>query len=67
MVGSVQWMAPEVIQNNCKNNTKVDVYSFGIKIWEVCTRIQPYKDMSVLKLLIMFVMKMEDLIVIYSH
>ena len=51
VVGSVQWMAPEVIQNNCKNNTKVDVYSFGIIIWEVCTRIQPYKDMSVLQII----------------
>ena len=46
VVGSVQWMAPEVIQNNCRDNTKADVYSFGIIIWEVCTRIQPYKDMS---------------------
>ena len=47
VVGSVQWMAPEVIQNNCKDNTKADVYSFGIIIWEVCTRIKPYKDMSI--------------------
>jgi serine/threonine protein kinase len=46
IVGSVQWMAPEVLQNNCTDNTKVDIYSFGIIIWEICTRIQPYKDMS---------------------
>ena len=46
IVGSVQWMAPEVIQNNCIDNTKADIYSFGIIIWEVCTRIQPFKDMN---------------------
>ena len=51
VVGSIQWMAPEVIQNNCKDNTKADVYSFGIIIWEVCTRIQPYKDMSILQII----------------
>ena len=51
VVGSVQWMAPEVIQNNCRDNTKADVYSFGIIIWEVCTRIQPYKDMSILQII----------------
>ena len=51
IVGSVQWMAPEVIQNNFTNNAKVDVYSFGIIIWEVCTRIQPYKDMSILQII----------------
>ena len=46
IVGSVQWMAPEVIQNNCVDNTKVDIYAFGIIIWEVCSRIYPYKDMN---------------------
>ena len=46
VLGSIQWMAPEVIQNNCNDNTKADVYSFGIIIWEVCTRIQPYKNMN---------------------
>ena len=46
IVGSVQWMAPELLQNNCIDNTKVDIYSFGIIIWEICTRVQPYKDMS---------------------
>ena len=47
IVGSIQWMAPEVIQNNVKDNTKVDVYAFGIIIWEMCTRIQPYKDKNI--------------------
>ena len=48
-VGSVQWMAPELIQNNNSDNIteKVDVYSFGIIIWEIYARAQPYKGMSV--------------------
>ena len=48
-IGSVQWMAPELIQNiNYDNITeKVDVYSFGIIIWELYARAQPYKGMSV--------------------
>ena len=46
IVGSVQWMAPEVLQNNSTDKTKIDIYSFGIIIWEICTRVQPYKDMS---------------------
>ena len=48
-VGSVQWMAPELLQNyNSDNITdKVDVYSFGIIIWEMYSRTQPYKGMSV--------------------
>jgi len=51
IVGSVQWMAPEVLQNNCTDNTKVDIYSFGIIIWEICTRVQPYKDMSIYQII----------------
>ena len=48
-IGSVQWMAPETLQNNDENdiNEKVDVYSFGIIIWEIYARIQPYKNMNI--------------------
>ena len=38
-------MAPEVIEN--KNySIKADVYSYGIMIWEMCTRMTPYGDMT---------------------
>ncbi len=41
-VGTCHWMAPEVI--NCqKYTTKADVYSYGIIIWEICTREMPYE------------------------
>ena len=48
-IGSVQWMAPETLQVNTLDNIneKVDVYSFGIIIWEIWARTQPYKDMDV--------------------
>ena len=44
-VGTCHWMAPEVI-NSQKYTTKADVYSFGIIIWEVCTREKPYDCLS---------------------
>ena len=41
-VGTCHWMAPEII--NCqKYTTKADVYSYGIIIWEICTREMPYE------------------------
>ena len=48
-IGSVQWMAPETLQNNYMDdiNEKIDVYSFGIIIWEIYARVQPYKNMSI--------------------
>ncbi len=37
-------MAPEVIRGE-KYNKSCDVYSFGITLWEMLTRIQPYRGM----------------------
>ena len=36
-------MAPEVIENK-QYTLKADVYSFGIMVWEICTRRIPYED-----------------------
>lgn len=44
-LGTSHWMAPEVIRNTNYSN-KADVYSYGIIIWEICTRITPYNDMN---------------------
>ena len=44
-LGTCYWMAPEIIVHK-KYTTKVDVYSYGIIIWEVCTRKIPYSCMS---------------------
>jgi serine/threonine protein kinase len=40
-IGTAQWMAPEIIRNN-SFNTSADVYSFGICLWEMCTRTAPF-------------------------
>ncbi|XP_077244086.1 serine/threonine/tyrosine-protein kinase HT1-like [Tasmannia lanceolata] len=40
-----RWMAPEMIKE--KHHTrKVDVYSFGIVLWELLTSLTPFHDMT---------------------
>ncbi len=39
------WMAPELIQRK-PYNTSVDVYSFGIIMWELATREHPFTDLG---------------------
>ncbi|KAI5075110.1 hypothetical protein GOP47_0009186 [Adiantum capillus-veneris] len=43
--GTYRWMAPEMIQRRSYNN-KVDVYSFGIVLWELITGNLPFQDMT---------------------
>jgi hypothetical protein len=43
--GTVQWMAPEVLANQ-KYNKKVDVFSYGIILWELLTRACPYEGVD---------------------
>jgi len=43
--GTYRWMAPEMIKE--KHHTrKVDVYSFGIVMWEILTALVPFNDMT---------------------
>ncbi|XP_055841234.1 mitogen-activated protein kinase kinase kinase 13 isoform X1 [Episyrphus balteatus] len=43
--GTVAWMAPEVIRNEpCSE--KVDIWSFGVVLWEMLTCEIPYKDVD---------------------
>ncbi|QHN71166.1 serine/threonine protein kinase [Mollivirus kamchatka] len=46
--GSVHWMAPEVLA--CDGSpidfTLADSYSFGVIMWEMITRLQPYQGMT---------------------
>jgi len=43
--GTTAWAAPEVLREH-KYCLKADVYSFGICLWEMCTREEPYKDLT---------------------
>uniref|UniRef100_A0A672QIM5 mitogen-activated protein kinase kinase kinase n=1 Tax=Sinocyclocheilus grahami TaxID=75366 RepID=A0A672QIM5_SINGR len=43
--GTVAWMAPEVIRNEPVSE-KVDIWSFGVVMWELLTGEIPYKDVD---------------------
>jgi serine/threonine protein kinase len=43
--GTYRWMAPEMIQHRAYT-LKVDVYSFGIVLWELITGMLPFQNMS---------------------
>ena len=43
--GTVAWMAPEVIRNELCSE-KVDIWSFGVVLWELLTTEIPYKDVD---------------------
>ncbi|PWA67177.1 hypothetical protein CTI12_AA312470 [Artemisia annua] len=42
--GTLPWMAPELL-NGGSNSEKVDVFSFGIVLWEILTCEEPYANM----------------------
>lgn len=43
--GTYRWMAPEMIKRKSYGR-KVDVYSFGLILWEMLTGTIPYEDMN---------------------
>ncbi|CAL9054295.1 unnamed protein product [Musa banksii] len=44
--GTLPWMAPELLYTSGnKVSEKIDVYSFGIVMWEILTGEEPYADM----------------------
>jgi serine/threonine protein kinase len=46
MRGTLPWMAPELLtMSGTKVSEKIDVYSFGIVMWEILTGEDPYDGM----------------------
>lgn len=43
--GTYRWMAPEMIKKKSYDH-KVDVYGFGLILWEMVAGDLPYKDMT---------------------
>ncbi|KAM7273603.1 hypothetical protein ACFE04_028267 [Oxalis oulophora] len=43
--GTYRWMAPEMIKEQ-PHTKKVDVYSFGIVLWELITTLIPFENMT---------------------
>ncbi|VDM43720.1 unnamed protein product [Toxocara canis] len=43
--GTPAWMAPEIIKKE-PSSEKVDIWSFGVVLWELLTQEVPYKDVD---------------------
>lgn len=50
-VGTPMWMAPEIIMGK-KYTEKADVYAFGIILWEILTRMEPYDDKEPMQIVV---------------
>ena len=46
VVGTMRWMAPEVFRGDHLYGRAIDVYSFGIVMWELTTRQTPWKEIE---------------------
>merc|ERR1712146_30947 len=47
-VGPIKWMSPEAIKDKVYSQ-KSDVWSFGVTVWEVLTRQNPYPSMDLIQ------------------
>ena len=55
LVGTAHWMAPEVLLSKPTYDEKVDVYGFGVILWELLTGDIPYHDMPTAKVAILVI------------
>jgi serine/threonine protein kinase len=52
MIGTSHWMAPEVLLSSPFYDEKVDVFSFGVVLWELLTSRRPYQGEDILTLIV---------------
>ena len=45
------WMAPEIIMGR-KYQEAADVYAYGIILWEILTRLEPYEDKEPMQIVV---------------
>lgn len=45
-VGTILWMAPELFMGGTTYGPKIDVYSYGIILWELATRQVPWDEIE---------------------
>eukprot|EP00041_Stephanoeca_diplocostata_P035245 m.1234281 g.1234281 ORF g.1234281 m.1234281 type:complete len:1427 (-) comp24665_c0_seq11:370-4650(-) len=43
-VGTPLWMAPELLRGDSEYGPSIDVYSYGIMLWEIWARRDPWED-----------------------
>lgn len=57
-IGTPHWMAPELFESN-QYTSKVDVYSYGMLLWEMLTGASPYKGKTGCQIAIAVTQKQE--------
>jgi len=50
-VGTPMWMAPEIIMGKTYTE-RADVYAFGIILWEILTRLEPYEEKEPMQIVV---------------
>lgn len=45
-VGTPHWMAPEMLEGKNQYDEKIDVYAYGIVLWEIVMRRRPYQNLE---------------------
>jgi serine/threonine protein kinase len=45
-IGTPHWMAPEILCHKANYTSKIDIYAYGIVLWELATAQTPYMGME---------------------
>jgi serine/threonine protein kinase len=59
-VGTLNWVAPEVLEGAVAYDEKADIYSFGMVLWELLTGRTPYEGKSQLQVIRMIDMREKE-------